>query len=148
MSKEFHGESRTRLYAIYGGMKSRCYNAHRRIYEHYGARGICVCDEWRESYLAFRDWALSNGYADNLTLDRINSDGNYSPENCRWIPQAMQTQNRPSYCIVYDGICLREYCRQNDLNYGRILSRIHDGWNLEDAIKLPKDARRPRCDVR
>ena len=138
---ESHGEARTRLYAIYCGMKSRCYDPGWRLYGHYGARGISVCDEWRESYLVFRDWALSNGYADNLTIDRIDGAGNYTPENCRWIPQAEQKQNR-SICRMYKGVCLAEYCRNNCIPYNRVMHRLHKGWTLTDAIEVPAGKRR------
>lgn len=139
--QESHGESRTRLYAIYCGMKSRCYDPGWKLYRHYGARGITVCDEWRESYLTFRDWALSNGYADDLTIDRIDGTGNYTPQNCRWVPQAVQKQNR-SICRMYKGVCLAVYCREHGLKYWTILRRLHSGWSLEDAIEIPIGTRR------
>ena len=89
-----HGESETRLYRIWCGMKCRCYNKNRSRYADYGGRGITVCDEWRESFPAFRDWALSNGYADDLSIDRVNDDAGYSPENCRWATVVEQNNNR------------------------------------------------------
>jgi len=81
-----HGEAgRTRLYKIWMGMKVRCINPNAANYKWYGGRGIFVCDEWINSFMIFRDWALSNGYANNLTIDRIDNDSNYEPSNCQWI---------------------------------------------------------------
>lgn len=82
-----HGEShnnRTRLYTIWCGMRQRCENPHREAYRLYGGKGVKVCDEWND-YNAFKTWAESNGYADNLSIDRIDPDKGYCPENCRWI---------------------------------------------------------------
>lgn len=89
-----HGYAKTRLYRIWSGMKDRCYNSSREHYDCYGGRGITACDEWLHDFAAFRDWALSHGYTDSLTIDRINNDGNYCPDNCRWITMKEQAQNR------------------------------------------------------
>jgi len=86
-----HGESKTnlkrqtRLYNIWTGMKSRCYNKKDTGYRYYGRRGIAICNEWRDNYNTFKSWAILNGYKENLTIDRINNDGNYEPDNCQWI---------------------------------------------------------------
>jgi hypothetical protein len=82
-----HGESKTRLFRLWSGMKTRCTNPKRNRYYCYGERGIKVCKEWSDSYIVFRDWALTNGYQENLTIDRINNNGNYEPNNCQWITQ-------------------------------------------------------------
>lgn len=74
-----------RLEGIYTGIKDRCYNTHNKVYRFYGAKGVKVCDEWLNNPQAFNDWALSNGYTEELTIDRINPDKDYCPENCRWI---------------------------------------------------------------
>ena len=75
-------------------MKARCYIPSCSNYEFYGGRGISVCDEWRNDFIAFRDWALANGYTDELSIDRIDPDGNYEPSNCRWVTMTEQFHNR------------------------------------------------------
>lgn len=97
--RKTHGESHSRLHMVWQGMNQRCTNPNRKHYKHYGGRGIKVCEEWRNSFEAFREWALSNGYRPDAargecTLDRIDVNGNYCPENCRWITNAEQQRNK------------------------------------------------------
>lgn len=96
MSKKqtVHGLENTRVYNIWNNMNYRCYNAKSNNYKYYGSRGITVCDEWRNSVKAFYDWAMSNGYSDDLTLDRIDVNGNYEPSNCRWVTMKVQNNNK------------------------------------------------------
>ena len=89
-----HGLRYHRLNSIWRGMKTRCYNQKSLEYSNYGGRGIKVCDEWKNDFKAFYDWAMSNGYRDNLTIDRINPFGNYEPSNCRWATYEEQAKNK------------------------------------------------------
>lgn len=91
-----HGMSNTRLYRIYKGMIGRCYYPSTDRYNVYGGRGITVCDEWKNDRIKFFEWALNNGYAENLTIERIDVNGNYEPSNCTWITMAEQYKNKQS----------------------------------------------------
>lgn len=89
-----HGMTNTRIYNIYAKMKQRCFNKNCEQYKYYGGRGITIFDEWQKDFQAFYDWAVANGYKDNLTIERKNVNGDYCPENCEWIPQSEQSKNR------------------------------------------------------
>ena len=87
--REYHGMSRTRLYIIWADMRRRCYSPKYNIWPWYGAKGIRVCEEWFQSFIAFRDWAMASGYADNLTIDRLDPSKDYNPDNCQWLPKGV-----------------------------------------------------------
>ena len=137
---KIHGESDTRLYEIWCGMKKRCYNPNEVGYINYGERGISVCSEWYNDYTIFRDWANENGYQDDLTIDRINNDGNYEPDNCRWATRLEQNNNtRQNAYYEFNGEVhsLADWCRILNLNYNTIRSRLRYGWSFEQAITTP-----------
>lgn len=97
------GGNPTRLYRIWKNMKKRCYNSNNPDFKYYGARGIKVCPEWHE-FGPFQSWALSNGYTDELTIDRIDNNGNYEPSNCKWATMKEQAQHRrPCGTVVLNG---------------------------------------------
>lgn len=89
-----HGLTNTRLYKIFTNMKQRCYNSNDPKYKFYGGKGITICNDWLENFQSFYDWAMDNGYKENLTIDRINSDNGYSPDNCRWISMLENIKHR------------------------------------------------------
>ena len=136
-----HGESnRTRLYRIWKGMKDRCRRKSHINYERYGGRGITVCPEWEHSYEKFRDWALSHGYRDNLTIDRIDNDKGYSPDNCRWATYSEQSTNKSNnHIIAYHGESkpLTRWAREAGISYATLQRRLKRGWDIESALITP-----------
>lgn len=92
-ANETHTDSKSRLYKIWWNMKTRCYNQSNHFYPLYGGRGITICDEWKNSYSDFKAWAIENGYRDDLTIDRMDVNGNYEPANCKWSTRKEQSNN-------------------------------------------------------
>lgn len=121
-----HGESYgggnyTKLYGVWGAMKSRCQNPKVRYYSDYGGRGIKVCPEWQE-YVPFRDWALESGYAEGLTLDRIDVNGDYCPENCRWVDMKTQQNNRRNNIVEY-GMSMEALSKKTGIKVSTLYER-------------------------
>lgn len=106
----------------YHDMLDRCYNKDNKSYHNYGGRGIVVCNEWRDDYMKFREWALSNGFEKGLQLDRIKVNGNYSPENCRWVTQKENSNNKRNN-VVIEGMTLAEISEKYNVNYKKIWAR-------------------------
>jgi hypothetical protein len=129
--------SQNRLYRIWTDMKKRCYQAERKNYKYYGAKGIRICDEWLDKengFYNFADWALSHGYADNLTIDRIDSKGNYEPINCQWKTMREQERNKSNnHPITINGVTklMIEWAEEYNMPYKLIKSRVAAGWSHE-----------------
>lgn len=136
-----HNMSKTRMYHIWSMMRRRCNDPKNHAYINYGGRGITVCDEWNGSFEPFMDWALSHGYDDNLTIDRIDNDGNYCPDNCRWVKPEEQAQNRRrNWKIEHQGKTknLKQWCDELNLDYKRTHNRLNQlGMTFEKAISMP-----------
>lgn len=141
ISSRKHGYRNTRLYREWQSMKGRCYYSSVNGYERYGGRGISVCDEWRDNFISFKDWAMAHGYNDELTIDRINVNGNYEPNNCRWVTQKVQSRNsRTNHLITYNNEthCLVEWAEVLGMPYTVIKNRITRlKWDVKRAFTEP-----------
>lgn len=139
-----HGLTNCRIMKIWTHMKGRCYNSHSKAYKNYGGRGIKVCDEWLHDVKSFEEWSLSHGYAENLSIDRIDVNGDYTPENCRWTDKKTQCNNqRNNHYIIYKGekLTIAQIAEKYNLNAHRIVCRISTGWDEIEAIEAPKGCR-------
>lgn len=150
-------KKRSRINLIYRHMKQRCYNPRCKDYKDYGNRGILICSEWMnpervpsldnatKGYLAFKTWAISNGYSDDLTIDRIDVNKGYSPSNCRWVSNKVQQNNkRTNKYLTYKGRTksLSEWCEELGLNYSRVKARINVcKWSVEQAFETKEPLR-------
>lgn len=137
-----HKLSNTNIFNRYHKMRERCCNPNCEKYYCYGGRGITICDEWLNSVESFYNWAINNGYEKNLWLDRIDNDGNYSPENCRWITQKEQANNKRNNVKITafgETKTLTQWSRDERCMVGRtgLRLRISKGFSPEDAITLP-----------
>lgn len=135
--RKTHGESKTRLYKIWLGIKKRCYCPTSSRYTYYGGRGIKMCSDWN-SFFEFKKWAINNNYSDCLSIDRKDANGNYEPNNCRWVSTLAQANNkRTSKFLLYNGevLSLAEWCRKLNLNYNKTRSRLRYGWSVERAFE-------------
>ena len=139
--RQTHGMTKTRVYNIWKSMRQRCSIPSTSGYKYYGGRGIKVCNEWQD-FEPFYKWAISNGYADNLTIDRIDVNGNYEPSNCRWITLKEQQMNtRRNHYITFNGETktLNEWAEQLGINHTTLLDRLrYPNWSIEEALTIPK----------
>jgi len=134
-----HGQAgKSRLYRIWQGMKNRCRNAKQSNYAHYGARGIRVCEDW-DRFEPFQVWALANGYADNMSIERIDVDGHYHPDNCKWIPLSAQPLNtRRVVWVTIDGerMRLKDAAKHSAVPYTTACERVRKGMEPLAALEL------------
>lgn len=137
-----HGDSRSRLYSIWRNIKTRCYNPNTHNYENYGGKGITLNKGWFD-YNKFKEWAYSNGYEDNLTIDRVNNDKGYYPENCRWVDLKEQSRNRNiSRYVTIRGHTKHamEWCELYGMDYQTYIQRVTKlGWGDKEALETPKN---------
>lgn len=137
-----HGKRSTRLYEIYYNMKSRCYNPNNKRYNVYGGKGVTICQDWLDDFMNFYDWAISNGYSDELTIDRIDVKGNYEPCNCRWVNQEQQSNNqRKTIFIEIYGHkkSLKQWTNFMNWKYGKYSARHRRGvevFNKEEIMLI------------
>lgn len=135
-----HGLKNHSLYGVYIKMKSRCYNINDKDYKNYGKRGINLCNEWKYSFINFYNWAIKNGYQNNLTIERINVNENYEPNNCTWIENKYQALNRVnSLKFTYHGETkdIRYFSEKYHINYYTLRARLTNyHWNIKDAIEI------------
>jgi len=132
-----HGMFGTRLYRIWFNMKQRCANAKHVAYKNYGGRGIKVCDEWQD-FEPFYKWAIANGYNDNLTIDRIDNNKGYSPDNCKWVSDKEQGQNKRNnrlICINGETHTIAEWFRLSGIKESTLRWRIKEGVPVEKLLK-------------
>ena len=134
-----HGMSHTRLHNIWLTMRQRCEKPKCSTYHKYGAKGIKVCREWC-SFENFRDWSLTNGYNDSLTIDRINPSGNYEPSNCRWVTQKVQQNNRSNNIkLTYKGVThsITEWSSILHIPISILYGRYYNQWEVERMFEQP-----------
>lgn len=133
-----HGKTKTKLYRVWNQMIQRTTNKKTKDYKYYGGRGITVCKEWKESFETFETWAHINGYADNLTIDRIDNNKGYEPNNCRWVTRKVQSRNtRYNHFLTYNGTTktITDWAQETGIKRCVLYERINKlGWDVEKAL--------------
>lgn len=135
-----HGLRDCKLYNVWDNAKRRCYNKNNKRYKNYGARGIKICDEWKDNFQSFYDWSMSRGYKQGLTLDRIDVNGNYEPSNCRWITNEEQQNNRTDNVLItykYRTQNITQWARELNVSPRVIRYRLKKGWPIKDCLFKP-----------
>lgn len=128
------------MYQTWKNMRRRCFDPTNKRWEHYGGRGITICQEWND-YAVFRTWAMANGYADDLTIDRIDVNGNYCPENCRWVDAKTQANNvSRNHMVEFNGeqMTMAELADHLGLSYSALQHRIERGWDIGRIAAQPQ----------
>ena len=136
-NRQTHGKRHTRLYRIWANIKTRCFNTNDPHYKRWGAKGITMCEEWKNNFQAFYDWAMSSGYSDELTIDRIDNNGNYEPDNCRWATVQEQNQNKNNVILLtYDGLTMScsAWSKKLGIGHDTVRARYKKGWTVEDCL--------------
>lgn len=152
-----HGKTNTQLYIVWEGIKDRCLNKRDKAYSSYGGRGIDICDEWKNSFVAFSEWAYANGYVEEklpsgrnrLMIDRIDNNKGYYPENCRWVTAKVQNNNRRSnryLTINGETKTIAEWTDYAHFKRNTIKNRLYRGWKVEDLL-LPVGERRKNDNI-
>ena len=129
--------SKHKLYRTYMRMKRRCYNKNDEHYKYYGDRGITICQDWLNDFMKFYNWSINNGYKDNLTIDRIDVNGNYEPSNCRWVDMKHQANNkRNNVCLTYNGKTqtIARWANELHINSKNIYNRYYRGWSDKECL--------------
>jgi len=135
-----NGITKTRMYNIWTNVRYRCNNSNCKMYSRYGGRGITICKEW-DKFFSFYTWSINNGYADNLTIDRIDVNGNYEPSNCRWLSNFDQQSNkRTNVYVNYRNkrYTIAQLSRKVGLPDSMLRHRIDRGWDIEIAVSTPR----------
>ena len=147
-----HGKSQSRLFKVWSGIKTRCLCTTDKHYKDYGGRGITLCEEWAEDFMAFHDWAMANGYDENApkgecTIDRIDNDKGYSHDNCRFVNLKIQANNKRNNHVVAvgkDTLTIAEVADMTSLGYNTMRGRVNKGWDIESAINAPLNVKKSR----
>jgi hypothetical protein len=145
-----HNKSNSQIYEIYTAIKERCYNKNNSSYKNYGGRGITMCDEWKNDFNSFYKWSMENGYSEEklqsgrnkLSIDRIDVNGNYEPNNCRWVDTKTQANNkRTNRLLFYKGkyYTVKQVSELKNCSYGSIQYRIRKGWSVEEIFEIEVD---------
>ena len=146
--KQFvHGRKPTHLFNCFANMNTRCYNPNYYLFQHYGGKGIKVCDEWRGKYgfINFRKWAFENGYKEGLSIDRIDNSKSYCPENCRWVTMTVQQNNRTNNRVLtINGTTdtMANWSKKSGIPYSTIQQRLKRGWSEQEAISIEVGGKR------
>ena len=138
---ETHGLTNSKIYKTWISMKMRCENKNANGYKNYGGRGIAICEDWKDNFVSFYKWATENNYKKELSIDRINNDGNYEPSNCRWADRITQQNNtRSNHPITIKGEThnINQWCRIVGLPRTTIKNRLRYGWTGEKLLQPKK----------